>query len=249
MKEVEILFQELVACTKLQPDYRRIYHVMGGVFVRCLDLRTRSLRITLSSTFAKTDYLLKELHASPYLRRTVNNARVRFRSARQFSNDDLEHYWRHDLKALCLFISQEPPLPSPRGGKLPSDRQKEQGAGASSLRGEALIPQSLRLLFPADEPIVSSGLLVGDCLRIVVDSWDDSYIYGHADNATGDTVRLSYVNELYSYDWHALQPILKENTQLNIVRPRQKDGTIYPELLIFEPDYLVNISADRKSVV
>ena len=126
MKEVEILFQELVACTKLQPDYRRIYHVMGGVFVRCLDLRTRSLRITLSSTFAKTDYLLKELHASPYLRRTVNNARVRFRSARQFSNDDLEHYWRHDLKALCLFISQEPPLPSPRGGKLPSDRQKEQ---------------------------------------------------------------------------------------------------------------------------
>ena len=243
MKEVEILFQELVACSKLQPDYRRIYRVMGGVFVRCLDLRTRSLRITLSSTFAKTDYLLKEMHASSYLRRTVNNARVRFRSARQFSNDDLEHYWRHDLKALCLFISQEPPLPSPRGGKLPSDRQKEQGAGASSLRGEALIPQSLRLLFPADEPIVSSGLLVGDCLRIVVDSWDDSYIYGRADNATDDTVRLSYVNELYSYDWHALQPLLKENTQLNIVRPRLKDGTIYPELLIFEPDYLVNISA------
>ena len=49
MKEVEILFQELVACSKLQPDYRRIYRVMGGVFVRCLDLRTRSLRITLSA--------------------------------------------------------------------------------------------------------------------------------------------------------------------------------------------------------
>lgn len=141
MKEVEILFQELVACTKLQPDYRRIYHVMGGVFVRCLDLRTRSLRITLSSTFAKTDYLLKELHASPYLRRTVNNARVRFRSARQFSNDDLEHYWRHDLKALCLFISQEPP-PSrpPEGGSSQVTGKRSRAQGHPPLGGRLLSP-------------------------------------------------------------------------------------------------------------
>ena len=33
-----------------------------------------------------------------------------------------------------------------------------------------------------------------------------------------------------------------KGAQLNIVRPREDNGFIYPELIIFEPDYLVNIS-------
>ena len=33
-----------------------------------------------------------------------------------------------------------------------------------------------------------------------------------------------------------------KGAQLNLVRPREDDGVIYPELIIFEPDYLVNIS-------
>lgn len=221
MNEAESLFQDLADSLRLQPDYRRIYRAMGDVFVRCLNLRTQQLGITLSSTFAKTDYLLKETHASPYLRRTVNTARVRFRSARRYGNDELSDTWRHDMKALCLFVS-----------RLYADDG-----------GDATVPEVLRRLFPTDEPVASSGLLLGDYLRIVVDSCDDDFIHGHADNEGNDAVRLSYVNEVYGYDWHALRPLLRENAQLNIIRPRLKDGTVHAELLILEPDYLVNISA------
>ncbi len=221
MKEVDSLFQDLMSIPQFQPNYHLIYRRMSAIFLRCLDFKTRDVRLTLSSPFAKTDYLLKEVHANGYLRRTVNDARVRFRSAQKVSNDDLKAQWLPDLTALCLFIS-----------KLYANEQ-----------GDAPIPQSLSLLFPPDEAVAPVGLLLGECLRVVVNSFDNDYLYVHADSYSSEEFRVSYVNETYGYDWHPLQSILHPNSQLNLIRPRLKEGVIRAELMIFEPDYLVNVTS------
>ena len=43
-----------------------------------------------------------------------------------------------------------------------------------------------------------------------------------------------------------IHDIIKEGTQINLVRPRRESGIIFPELIIVEPDYLVDISTVAK---
>ena len=44
-------------------------------------------------------------------------------------------------------------------------------------------------------------------------------------------------------DWSYLKQILHKNTQINLVHIRIEDGVYMPELIIYEPDYLIDITA------
>jgi hypothetical protein len=82
-------------------------------------------------------------------------------------------------------------------------------------------------------------------MRIVVTRWDDDYIYGTADDPDGRVaVKVCYThgNPVYHEDWSYLRSILQRDAQLNLVRPRAVDDALCPELIIFEPDYLVDIT-------
>ena len=173
--------------------------------------------IHLSGTFAKTDYLLKEHHANQQQRNKVNETRVRLRRRAQLSADDMEEQHLIDLRNLCLFfqiIFDEP------------------------------IPNDLTTYFPAERPASPRRQLLGDCLRMIVERWDDKYLYGHADVPTESEVTICYTerNTTYPFDWRYIHDIIKEGTQINLVRPRRESGIIFPELIIVEPDYLIDIS-------
>ncbi len=192
--------------------------MMNRVFLRCLDQQTAFQGIRFGGFFAKTDYLLREHKADRHLQRIVNDARVRLRRSEQLSDKELKEWWAQDLKAIALFIQ---------------------------LLYESPVPSLLEIRFPAEQH-TRTAVPAADCLRVIVEKIEEEKILVRADWDGPDQLSLCLdSNDLspYDWDWTPLREHLSEGTQLNLVHPRLQDNVIYPELVIYEPDYLVDISA------
>ena len=211
-------FDELEAAVGQIPNYRKAYNAMNMVFKKCLSQKTSGARINFGGDFAKTDYLLNEYGAPKRLVKTTNDTRVRLRKRHELTESDLQKYCLFDFKNLCQFIA---------------------------FIYKADIPSRLIELFPTEQQISYTPMLIGECMRCIVDCWNDEYVFVRTeDSDDGELKKVCYAhgNKNYNYDWSYLKNLFYKNAQLNLVRPREDDGVIYPELTIFEPDYLVNIS-------
>ena len=215
----ENLFEALETAIGEVPNYTKVYSLYNRVFQKVLDQKTNFVSFQMAGTFAKTDYLLKEHQAPRHLVRSTNDTRVRLRKHHELSQEELEEHHLLDLKNLCLFIS---------------------------FLYNTTIPATLVALFPTEKPRTFSPTLFSDSTRVIVEQWDDDYIYGSSeDDPEGKSIQICYShgNTSYNYDWSYLQNLLYKGAQLNLIRVREDDKIAYPELIIFEPDYLVNISS------
>ena len=215
------LMMQLAAAVGLEPDWRSVYGRYADVLLRFLDQRTAASPLNFSGPFAKMDHLLKEAKAQRQLSMAANAARVRIRRRGDVSGDELRESCRHDLKALCRFIALVDGTP---------------------------IPASVSALLPADDAVRHAApRLLTECMRMIVSLWDDDMIYGTIDgygDGRDSRVCYSHGNRYYDFDWTYLRPMLHAGMQLNLVRPRlDDDGTIMPELIIVEPDYLVDVTS------
>ena len=211
-------FNELETAVSLRPDFRKVYRSFNQVFQKFINQQTSQTRLNLGGAFAKTDYLLKEHRAPRKLVKTTNDTRVRLRKYYEMPESEWQKFCLFDLKNLCQFIA---------------------------FICDCTIPGSLIALFPTEKVPSFTPLLVGECLRAIVEQWDDDYVYVQTEEGSDEELtKVSYAhgNTIYNYDWSYLKDMFYKGAQLNLVRPREDDGVIYPELIIFEPDYLVNIS-------
>ena len=217
-EEATDFFRELEDGLHLLPDYRRLYGVYSRVFQRCIDQKINATRLNFSGTFAKTDYLLKEHQAPKALVRAANHTRSRLRQREELTDDDLREHHLQDLRNLCRFIA---------------------------CIYEAEIPESLSARFPREEHEQQRRELKSECMRVIIDSWDKEYIYVDAEEVDGDLLKVDYRQTgFYNQgDWSYMEALFYPNAQLNLVRPRRENDVLYPELIILEPDYLVDISA------
>ena len=215
------LYKELQETYKLAAaDYLGAYKSLKRIFLYVLNQNTNIAGVRFGGPFAQADYLLKEHRAPRHLHLTVNDARSRFGSLSSKKATDLEDNFPYDFKAICQFVS---------------------------LVYHAPIPSALKAVFPQSRR-VKRGELKAECIRVIVNSWDDTFIYGISSEESIGYVTVFYGGKsewsvFKGWDWSYLKPILKESTQLNLVRPREHEGVLYPELIILEPDFLVDISA------
>ena len=214
------LYEDLVTTHELIPSYRKAYQELNRIFLKCLELNTNFVGIRFGGAFPKTDYLLKEHHAPKDLQRTLNDARVRLRKMGKLKDTELAENFIYDFKAVCQFISLVYNVP---------------------------VPIDLKKLLPKDRH-VKLGKVKAEYIRVIANNWDEKYIYATADDEGIDEVKIFYGGRSEDaaypeWNWTYLQGILKKDCQLNIIRPRENNGVLYPELIIWEPDYLVDISA------
>ncbi len=214
------LFGELQDSLRRLPHYAMAYRTLNRVFLITLDQKTRMAGVRFNGPFAKTDYLLKEHHAPRALRATVNEARVHLRRLQETDEETMAANFLHDWKAVCQFVALvfQTPVPSLLEIHFPQPRKRERGA------------------------------LKAEYLRVIVNRWDATYLYADADTEDAEEVKVFYggasEHAVYSeWDWSYLHSLLHEDSQLNLVRPKEKDGVLYPELIVYEPDYVVDISA------
>ena len=210
-------FEELEWGLSLLPDYHKLYSVYNRVFQKSIDQKISTTRLNFSGTFAKTDYLLKEYQASRQLARAVNDTRVRLRKSQELSAEEFKQNYLYDLKHLCSFIAH--------------------------IYG-VNVPESLSRVFPKTDREIHWRELKSECLRVIVDSWDEVFIYANGEESNVDTFKVNYVQTGLNNngDWSYIRDLLYKGAQLNLIRPRQEGEVLYPELIIFEPDYLVDIS-------
>lgn len=177
---------------------------------------TERTGLVFSGPFARLTYLVREYGVEHELYRNINSFRSLCKDLHSVEPTQLEMHYMSDAKALADFISAVTgeDIPKPLADRLPRTVKKW---------------KATRHAMPY--------------MRVCVDSWDDTHIYATAENSEEEHVRINYATENLFGDWSYLRGLLSKGAQLNIVRPvKVKDEYLF-ELIIFEPDYLIDISA------
>lgn len=214
-------YTELTAVCADDVSLREKYSVLRNVFRVAVDQKLVSNRIAFTGLFAKVDYLIKENGIAFDMARRINTTRkILFPTAKDktdFTDEELSESFPYDLQSVCHFIS--------------------------AVYDES-IPARLRRLFPVNDREVSWGRFDESRQRVVVESFDDEFIYARADDAN-ERLRICYGSAniyLLRGDWSYLRDLMAEGTILNIVSLRIKEGICYPEIIVVEPDYLIDAS-------
>lgn len=227
---------ELFATLKhIQPqlEIAKRYNILRRVLNIAVEQQLADVTIKLSGLYAKIDYLLKKHQISQNDRSlsfAINDARIRLNDLTnnqkkdKKENEELQKAWPQDLKAVAKFISiiYDTPIPQQLQSELP-------------LTTERIMPRRVKDGIGKDLSY----------LRCTIIRWDDTYIYAtREDDAT--EVRINYIKSspYLPGDRSYLRRIMVQGERINLIRPRtEHDGTLLPELIIYAPDYLVNVTS------
>ncbi len=182
-----------------------------------LDDKTNDVGFAFSGPFAKMDYLAKEYHLQKNIYRALNHFRAKIRNIKKQGEEDLKRMFTYDVRLFAEFVS---------------------------CVYQKAIPDALLKFLPNEVWVESerSERPITDVLRVVVDHWDEQFIYAEIADELGDDIKVCYTQEMEVGDFSSLGRLLEKDVQLNLIRPKLKEGVYYPELIVYEPDFLVDIS-------
>ena len=143
------------------------YVRLNRVFLHLLDEHTAQLPVHLVGPFAKTDYLLKEHNAPKRLWRMVNDLRVRLNrfKKQELPTEEQQRMLADDGQAISLFVKHLYGIP---------------------------VPEALTALFPAKRQRRPRQILLAECLRMIVDRWDDESVWGRIETDGVEEVHVCY---------------------------------------------------------
>lgn len=215
-------------------DIRLRYRLLSEVFHQAVEGKLQQSKTKFAGFFAKVDYLLTENRdkmRDASLSASVNAFRIRLRRLQNaprraqdeteavLTDEELRQSVAHDTAALCKFIALVYDIP---------------------------VPASLDHRFPY---VVASYYRPlyrkGSEMRVIIDTWDDTLITA-TDSETGEACRIYYRKADNPYalgDRAYLTDILLKGEQLNLILPREEAGIIYPAIIIYNPDYLIDVTS------
>lgn len=222
-------------------DIRLRYRLLSEVFHQAVEGKLQQSKTKFAGFFAKVDYLLTENRdkmRDTSLSASVNAFRIRLRRLQNaplqalnaprnpqdapeavLTDEELRQSVAHDTAALCKFIALVYDIP---------------------------VPASLDHRFPY---VVASYYRPlyrkGSEMRVIIDTWDDTLITA-TDSETGESCRIYYRKADNPYalgDRAYLADILLKGEQLNLILPREEAGIIYPAIIIYNPDYLIDVTS------
>lgn len=202
-------------------DIRQKYSMLRDIFKRAINQAIARNSINFIGLFAKLDYLTKQYNIPHEISMQIHDTRKILNNIHDTTSEQLSISLPYDIKAISLLVSYV-------SGCIP-------------------IPQSLTLIFPKHNRRRSWSKFDINKLRCIVTSWDEDYIYANEEQ-NASQLKICY-NQQNHYltsngksDWSYLYQILKKGTQLNLLRIRFEEDVCLPELIIFEPDYLIDVT-------
>lgn len=184
-----------------------------------LDRVCKELTARFDSDFSNLFSRLYALCTHTGMRRgAIEQFRIHARRILHHEEIPDEENYLYDLKALCEAISHfyRQPIPATLTGILPREWRS--------------LPSA-----PHNHPIAKR-------IRIVVERWDDAYIYGYSDAFPDE--------QLLCIDYHScpyfaeIGELLFQGAQLNLLTVHRDDEQrLCPEIIVLEPDYLLDISS------
>ena len=223
----KMFYDQLITAISDDNDTRQRYDIIRNVFARVIEQGIMDCQIAFVGFFAKLDYCIKEYDVPVAAANLIQLARKEMFPERNrkldLTKESLNTSLPHNLKATALLVYY--------------------------LCGKIDIPSELRNHFPQSDRKNTWGKFEENVLRVVVEKWDNDYIYATEENEN-TTVQICYSkdNKMLTrngeFSWDYLNEVLWEGAQLNLVRVRRDENgkILMPELIILEPDYLINVT-------
>lgn len=215
------MLSDLQELLSYQLSIHSLYEGLYRILVAALNDKTRGLTMEFSGTFARLDYICRELqyrdkHRQAY--RQICGLRVRCMHLKQYTTQQLESYHDADVRALIEFLSElyQSPVPDSLQPHLQAEYQP-----LSEIQHE----------------------VISNVLRCIVAEVDDSAI-----RLTGPEGQEWVMHWQYTTldgnirSLSHLQVMLQAGSQLNLIRPWVQDDSICADYVIFEPDLLIDTS-------
>lgn len=203
------------------------YDVLSRVLTQAVNQKLSGLKEQFAGLFPKIQYLLRAYlrpkSNEQHLVYDINAVRLRLRQMETLTASELESAYLADLRAVCSFISviyDGCPVPKSLARQYANVRQRPRSAAITDEQGSAIA-----------------------ALRCTVDRWDDHYIYvTRADNGASAKVDYATTNSFQKANWTYLKPLLAMGDVLCLIKPRLEDDALLPELIIYNPDVLINVT-------
>ena len=223
----KMFYDQLITAISDDIDTRQRYDIIRNVFARVIEQGIMDCQIAFVGFFAKLDYCIKEYDVPVAAANLIQLARKEMFPERNrkhnLTEESLNTSLPHNLKAAALLVYY--------------------------LCGKIDIPSELRNHFPQSDRKNTWGKFEENVLRVVVEKWDNDYIYATEENEN-TTVQICYgkdnnvLTRNGEFSWDYLNEVLWEGAQLNLVRVRRDENgkILMPELIILEPDYLINVT-------
>lgn len=223
----QMFYDQLLTAISDDIDTRQRYDIIRNVFARVIEQGIMDCQIAFVGFFAKLDYCMKEYDVPFAASNLIQLARKEMFPERNrklnLTEENLITSLPHNLKATALLVYY--------------------------LCGKIDIPSELRNHFPQSDRKNTWGKFEENVLRVVVEKWDNVYIYATEENEN-TTVQICYgkdnnvLTRNGEFSWDYLNEVLWEGAQLNLVRVRRDESgkILMPELIILEPDYLINVT-------
>ena len=216
-----MIFQEILQLlddrlASLSEKYNRLY----ALFIRMLEEQTQHTGISFSGPFPRMTYVCKDHDFSETELYRLNRFRVHCLEAMRNHESPEYRVFLYDVKALAQ--------------------------SAAHIYGEP-VPDELAAKLPhRDAPVEFQSAFMGARrnLRLVVDSWDEQMIQGYVEGEEAVLVRVDYHAQAVDEDLCYIRKLLEAGTQLFLLDVKTTpDGVLQPKQIIYEPDYLVDISS------
>ena len=216
-----MIFQEILQLlddrlASLSEKYNRLY----ALFIRMLEEQTLHTGISFSGPFPRMTYVCKDHDFSETELYRLNRFRVHCLEAMRNHESPEYRVFLYDVKALAQ--------------------------SAAHIYGEP-VPDELAAKLPhRDAPVEFQSAFTGARrnLRLVVDSWDEQMIQGYVEGEEAVLVRVDYHAQAVDEDLCYIRKLLEAGTQLFLLDVKTTpDSVLQPKQIIYEPDYLVDISS------
>ena len=217
VRYAETYFSELYGLVdSADMSLRHRYEEMYRLFNVVLNEQTAGSPISFSGPFPKMDYLCKKMTYDDEAYFRLNSFRAFCMHLSVKKDDELESFFLSDVRTLSEFIRD---------------------------LYDVSIPDNLFAFFPRIFKYRQRNRNSLSYIRIIVDNWDDEYIYGRTSGEDSEKVKIKYHTSVNGADFTYIKEILTENTQLNVIGCIEEEDYFLPEQIIYEPDYLVDISS------
>ncbi len=212
----EIIFDDILQVLHSKESVRRRYSQLHLLFVRMLNDSTSHSALTFSGPYARLDHLCRQMNYPADAVRRINAFRIRAMKCASIPPDDLDRHWLTDVKALCDFVAavHSTTVPTPLANCLPVayPPQPYQGMETDVIRGVVRKVEN-------------------DVLSIQPMDYDNRTVAVALTGADDEAIDFRYIKELVS-----------EGDRINVIQPILRDGVYYPQLIVYQPDFLVDIS-------
>ena len=200
---------------------REKYALLRDVFKRVVNQGVAQSSLNFIGLFAKVDFLVKRYGIASDKAMLIHDTRKMLNTMHDLSDEDLVASLAHDVKATALLVN--------------------------CLCSTIGIPLTLARLLPKNDRKSQWGKFDVNVLRCIVESWDDDFIYA-TEERNASLLKIcygaqnTYLTRGGKCDWDYLRLILRKDTQLNLVRIRMEEDVCMPELIVYEPDFLIDVT-------